>query len=134
MGRKVSQRGVGSNQHQDKPQTRVVDPNERRKGAGVAESVFSLAANDDHQVAVGPDTQPPVLRRLAKTTDPTIRRMVAQHPNTPSTTLVKLAFDDDENVRIAAATNPHVPVATLRILLQDENPQVRKTAERTLNT
>lgn len=68
-----------------------------------------------------------VLTRLAKDCKP-IRQSTARNPSTPKRILRTLAADPEPHVRIAAASNEAIPADVLAALLQDRHERVREQA------
>lgn len=75
-----------------------------------------------------PQTRPEKLARLARSGNPTIRRLVASNPSTPATALSELATDHDAAVVIAVAGNRLSPAAVLEDLSRSNNSGVREVA------
>ena len=71
-----------------------------------------------------------VLARLARDCKP-IRQSTARNPSTPKRTLRTLAVDPEPHVRIAAASNEVIPADLLATLRQDRDERVREHAAKT---
>lgn len=70
-------------------------------------------------------TTPSVLRHLARDTDSSIRRRVAENPNIPQELIEELLHDADVDVRIGLTENPTIAVDYVELFIADESPDVR---------
>ena len=63
---------------------------------------------------------------LAASSDPTVRKAVAEHQDVNAEILYYLANDVDSGVRLSVALNPNSPPQIFSLLARDENESVRK--------
>jgi hypothetical protein len=82
----------------------------------------------DFDKARDPNTPPNKLAKLAKSSDPYVRGLVARNPATLEETVDMLANDPEEVVRTIVANNTSTPVALLEALTQDSSVRVRMSA------
>lgn len=146
MGSKPSERGVGSNQYQTKPQCRHLDPKQVEKASNVAKAVFSLSedslVDNLHEQEI---TAEHVLDGLART-DTSLSNAwgdsesyrakldaVELYGNFDEVLLV-LSSDKDWRVRKQVAGSPFATDSVLRNLSEDPVAAIRQSVADNPNT
>ena len=79
-------------------------------------------------IAPNPQIAAPLLAKLAREGDESVRRQVACNPALDTSTLATLSQDGDEGVRLNLAENPAVPASVLEQLLEDVSGRVSSAA------
>ena len=78
-----------------------------------------------HLAARHPNTPPEVLRRLASSREPAIRRAVLRHPHIPEEPLWLASSAREKSTRLAVARNISTPVGIIERLASDPEAEVR---------
>ncbi|MEA5550064.1 hypothetical protein VB713_03550 [Anabaena cylindrica UHCC 0172] len=86
-------------------------------------------------IAAGSNKTPiPILERLAKDSDATIRQVVCQNPNLPLPILLNLTQDENLNVRLILVRHRSSQIEILKRLAQDKSELVRAEVAGNKNT
>ncbi|MGH9553994.1 MAG: hypothetical protein ACRD3W_31740, partial [Terriglobales bacterium] len=84
-----------------------------------------------YDLAKSMSTPATVLRRLAQSSEASVRAAVATNPHTPVDLTWVLCRDNNPVVRAALARSSDLPEAVLHLLLADENVLVAQLANQT---